>query len=75
MAPGGIDCARMRSQAISDKGRRPWNTVSRVGADRSKLLFQLHGVNAAKKVVSRKKLRGKEMEAVDVAGVRTSVED
>ncbi|WP_426616246.1 IS110 family transposase [Bradyrhizobium sp. McL0616] len=35
--------------------------VSRIGMDTSKRFFQLHGVNAAEKVVLRKKLRRKEM--------------
>ena len=37
--------------------------ISRIGMDTSKHFFQLHGVNAAEKVVLRKKLRRKEMEA------------
>jgi hypothetical protein len=37
--------------------------ISRIGMDTSKHFFQLHGVNAAKKVVLRKKLRRKEMVA------------
>ena len=35
--------------------------ISRIGMDTSKHIFQLHGVNAAEKVVLRKKLRRKEM--------------
>ena len=35
--------------------------ISRIGLDTSKHFFQLHGVNAAEKVVLRKKLRRKEM--------------
>ena len=35
--------------------------ISRFGMDTSKHFFQLHGVNAAEKVVLRKKLRRKEM--------------
>jgi len=35
--------------------------ISRIGVDTSKHVFQLHGVNAAEKVVLRKKLRRKEM--------------
>ena len=35
--------------------------ISRVGMDTSKHFFQLHGVNAAEKVILRKKLRRKEM--------------
>lgn len=35
--------------------------ISRIGMDTSKRFFQLHGVNAAEKVVLRKKLRRKEM--------------
>jgi transposase len=35
--------------------------ISRIGMDTSKHVFQLHGVNAAEKVVLRKKLRRKEM--------------
>src|ERR1700720_4264766 len=34
--------------------------ISRIGMDTSKHFFQLHGVNAAEKVVFRKKLRRKE---------------
>ena len=37
--------------------------ISRIGMDTSKHFFQLHGVNAAEKVVLRKKLRRKEMVA------------
>ena len=37
--------------------------ISRIGMDTSKHVFQLHGVNAAEKVVLRKKLRRKEMVA------------
>ena len=37
--------------------------ISRIGMDTSKHIFQLHGVNAAEKVVLRKKLRRKEMVA------------
>lgn len=37
--------------------------VSRIGMDTSKHFFQLHGVNAAEKVVLRKKLRRKDMVA------------
>ena len=37
--------------------------ISRIGLDTSKHFFQLHGVNAAEKVVLRKKLRRKEMVA------------
>src|SRR5271170_4404838 len=62
-APGGIECARMRSlQLISD--RRPSvEQISRIGMDTSKHVFQLHGVNAAEEPVLRKKLRRKEMMA------------
>src|SRR5580693_5264359 len=37
--------------------------ISRIGMDTSKHFFQLHGVNAAEKVVLRKKLRRKEVVA------------
>src|ERR1700745_2843794 len=37
--------------------------VSRIGMDTSKHFFQLHGVNAAEKMVLRKKLRRKDMVA------------
>ena len=37
--------------------------ISRIGMDTSKHFFQLHGVDAAEKVVLRKKLRRKEMVA------------
>jgi len=37
--------------------------IIRIGVDTSKHFFQLHGVNAAEKVVLRKKLRRKEMVA------------
>jgi transposase len=37
--------------------------ISRIGMDTSKHFFQLHGVNAAEKVVLRKKLRRREMVA------------
>src|SRR3954453_20003502 len=60
-APDGIECARMRSLLISDKGDHPWNRLAELGMDRSKHIFQLHGVNAAEKPVLRRKLRRKEM--------------
>jgi hypothetical protein len=37
--------------------------ISRIGMDTSKHFFQLHGVNAAEKVVLRKKLRRKDVVA------------
>jgi transposase len=37
--------------------------ISRIGMDTSKHFFQLHWVNATEKLVLRKKLRRKEMEA------------
>ena len=43
--------------------RPPVEQISRIGMDTSKHFFQLHGVNAAEKVVLRKKLRRKEMVA------------
>ena len=61
--PHGIDCARMRSLQISDKGDRPWNRLAELAWTRRNMFFQLHGVNAAEKVVLRKKLRRKEMVA------------
>ena len=61
-APDGIDCARMRSLQISNRGPSV-EQISRIGMDTSKHFFQLHGVNAAEKVVLRKKLRRKEMVA------------
>src|SRR3954451_17912124 len=30
-APDGIECARMRSLQISDKGNRPWNRLAELG--------------------------------------------
>jgi len=41
--------------------------------DTSKLFFQLHGVNAAEKVVLRKKLRRKEMVAFFKAACTTVI--
>jgi hypothetical protein len=31
-APDGIDCARMSSLQISNKGDRPWNRLARAGS-------------------------------------------
>ena len=42
-APGGIDHARLRPLLISDKGTSV-DHVIRIGMDRSKHIFQLHGV-------------------------------
>ena len=60
-APDGIDCARMRSLQISNKGDRPWNRLAELAWTRRNIFSKLHGVNAAEKVVLRKKLRRKEM--------------
>ena len=62
-APDGIDCARMRSLQISDNGDRPWNRLAELAWTRRSIFSSLHGVNAAEKVVLRKKLRRKEMVA------------
>src|SRR5271166_3180604 len=62
-APGGIECARMRS-CVDLKQRRPSvDQISRIGMDTSKHVFQLHGVNDAGVPVLRKKLRRNEMVA------------
>ena len=60
-APDGIDCARMRSLQISNKGDRPWNRLAELAWTRRNIFSKLHGVNAAEKVFLRKKLRRKEM--------------
>ena len=60
-APDGIDCASMRSLQILKQRGPAVEQISRIGMDTSKHFFQLHGVNAAEKVVLRKKLRRKEM--------------
>ena len=42
--------------------------ISRIGMDTSKHFFQIHGVNAAEKVVLRKKLSTKTHAATDALG-------
>src|SRR5690606_7785340 len=59
-APGGIDCANMRS--LETHMRRPSvNEIIRIGMDTSKHVFELHGVDASELPVLRKRLRRKEM--------------
>ncbi len=61
-APDGIDGARMGSLQMSNEGDRPWNRLTELAPDVEKhFLPACHGVNAAEKVVLRKKLRRKEM--------------
>ena len=38
-------------------------SISRIGMDTSKHIFQLHGVNVAKQLILRKKLRRRDMMA------------
>ncbi len=63
----GVDGPRRhrlcQNEVVADlKQRGPSvEQISRIGMDTSKHFFQLHGVNAAEKVVLRKKLRRKEM--------------
>ena len=54
-----------QNEVVSDLNQRGPSVeqISRIGVDTSKHFFQLHGVNAAEKVVLRKKLRRKEMVA------------
>src|ERR1700731_4736131 len=54
-----------QNEVVADlrQWRPPVEQISRIGMDTSKHFFQLHGVNAAEKVVLRKKLRRKEMVA------------
>src|SRR5208337_2580687 len=65
----GVDGPRRhrlcQNEVVADlKQRGPSvEQISRIGMDTSKHFFQLHGVNAAEKVVLRKKLRRKEMVA------------
>src|SRR5580704_9173332 len=65
----GVDGPRRhrlcQNEVVADlKQRGPSvEQISRIGLDTSKHLFQFHGVNAAEKVVLRKKLRRKEMVA------------
>ena len=65
----GVDGPRRhrlcQNEVVADlKQREPSvEQISRIGMDTSKHFFQLHGVNAAEKVVLRKKLRRKEMVA------------
>src|ERR1700681_3307770 len=65
----GVDGPRRhrlcQNEVVADlRQRRPSvEQISRIGMDTSKHFFQLHGVNAAEKVVLRKKLRRKEMVA------------
>jgi hypothetical protein len=42
-APGGIECARMRSLLISDKGDRPWNRLAASGWIRRNTFFSFMG--------------------------------
>ena len=59
--PDGID----ENEVIADlKQRRPSvESISRIGMDTSKHIFQLHGVNVAEQLVLRKKLRRRDMMA------------
>ncbi len=65
----GVDGPRRhrlcQNEVVADlKQRGPAvEQISRIGMDTSKHFFQLHGLNAAEKVVLRKKLRRKEMVA------------
>lgn len=54
-----------QNEVVADLNQRGPSVeqISRIGMDTSKHFFQLHGVNAAEKVVLRKKLRRKEMVA------------
>jgi transposase len=55
-APYGISCARMR--LLQSQTREPSvDQIIRIGMDTSKHFFQLHGVDAAERVVLRRKLR------------------
>lgn len=59
-APYGISCARMRLS--KSQTREPSvNQIIRIGMDTSKYIFQLHGVDAAERVVLRKQLARKAM--------------
>jgi hypothetical protein len=42
-APDGIDCARMRSLQISDKGDRPWNRLTKLGWTRRNIFSSFTG--------------------------------
>ena len=42
-APGGIDCARMRSLEISDKGDRPWDRLAESGWIRRNIFSSFTG--------------------------------
>ena len=42
-APDGIDCARMRSLQISDKGDRPWNRLAELGWTRRSIFSSFMG--------------------------------
>ena len=42
-APDGIDCARMRSLQISDKGDRPWNRLAELGWTRRNIFSSFTG--------------------------------
>src|SRR6201982_1741759 len=65
----GVDGPRRhrlcQNEVVADlrQWRPPVEQISRIGMDTSKHFFQLYGVNAAEKVVLRKKLRRKEMVA------------
>src|SRR5579883_1549324 len=64
--PVGVDgpqrhrCARMRS--LRSHSKEPsMISIARVGVDTSKSVFQLHGVDAAERVVLRRKLRRRDV--------------
>jgi transposase len=65
----GVDGPRRhrlcQNEVVADLNQRGPSVeqISRIGMDTSKHFFQLHGVNAAEKVILRKKLRRKEMVA------------
>src|ERR1700731_4257075 len=73
----GVDGPRRhrlcQNEVVADlKQRGPSvEQISRIGMDTSKHFFQLHGVNAAEKVVLRKKLRRKEMVCASAKTGRT----
>ena len=58
-APDGIECAKVRLS--TSRREPPMDQIIRIGMDTSKRFFQLHGVDAAERVVLRRKLSRDQM--------------
>src|ERR1700731_4478863 len=48
-APDGIDCARMRSLQISNKGDRPWNRLAELAWTRRNIFSSFMGCTAPRR--------------------------